>query len=307
VDEAQLTAFLEAAFAFACERRVNEFIDTNQILTTVDAVTAPERVARILTRFVGPARNRLIGRARASALALGVWLPEPARQAIAAALGQPAPIPRAVIDEVVASERVRDSVRAMLQEALSSVISKGFAAAPGGTGKGLRGMIGFGARAAGAASRGILGGLGDEIQRQLEDRVRDFVDGGVGLVQKRLAEKLASEETAVNLGKRRRRAFLDLLARTEKQAGETMERVPYPFIDGLTPVVIQHNLQRAEVREALRAEVDAALTELGTQTVGELLDELGLRATVMDVLQTRGLALATAFLASPHYAKWSQR
>ena len=59
-----------------------------------------------------------------------------------------------------------------------------------------------------------------------------------------------------------------------------MKKTPWEALDAMVPALVAHNLARAEVRAALREEVAAAVAELSTQTVGELLDELGLRAAV---------------------------
>ncbi|MGZ3439997.1 MAG: hypothetical protein ACXVDD_10785 [Polyangia bacterium] len=296
MDDAALTQFLDAAFAFACQRRVAEFVDVDRLLAAVDVAAEPSRAARLVARFGAPARARVLDRLRASSLPLGVWLPDPVRDALAALLARPAPIPRALVDKVVADEHVRDSARAMLQEALSSFIHKAFAVTPGG--RGLRGMIGLGARAAG----GLFGGIGEEIQRQLEERVRDFVDGGVQLLQQRVAQKLTSEDTARLLGKRRRAAFLELGKEPESQLARFTRRVPWDVLDAMVPAVIAHNLARAEVRTALREEVAAVVSELSAQTIGELLDELGLRAAAAEAVRAHGLPLARAFLASTEFS-----
>lgn len=296
VDDAALIRFLDAAFAFACQRRVGEFVDVDRLIAAVDAAAEPARTARFVERFVRSGRTRVLDRLRASSLPLGVWLPDPVRDALAALLGQPAPIPRALVDKVVADEHVRDSARAMLQEALSSFIHKAFSVTPGG--RGLRGVIGLGARAAG----GLFGGLGDEIQRQLEERVRDFVDGGVAMLQQRVAQKLTSDDTARLLGKRRRAAFLDVLKQPESQLARLTRKTPWDALDAMVPALVTHNLARAEVRAALRDELVAVVTELSTQTLGELLDELGLRAHVADAVRAHGLPLARAFVASPELA-----
>ena len=229
MDDAALTQLLDAAFAFVCGRRVAELVDVERLLAAADAAAEPSRGARLMARFIAPARARLLERARASALPLGVWLPDPVRDALAALLALPAPIPRALVDKVVADEHVRDSARAMLQEALSSFIHKAFSVTPGG--RGLRGVIGLGARAAG----GLFGGIGDEIQRQLEERVRDFVDGGVMMLQKSVAQKLTSDETARLLGKRRRAAFFELLKQPESQLARVVRKTPWEALDAMLP------------------------------------------------------------------------
>jgi hypothetical protein len=296
VDDAALMRFADAAFAFACERRVAEFVDVDRLLAGIDAAAEPSRTARMVERLVKPMRGRVLDRLRASSLPLGVWLPEPMRDALAAMLGRPAPIPRALVDKVVADEHVRDSARAMLQEALSSFIAKAFSVTPGG--RGLRGVIGLGARAAG----GLFGGIGGEIQRHLEERVREFVDGGVTMLQQRVAQKLTSEDTARLLGKRRRALFLGLVQQPESQVARFVEKTPWDALEAMIPALVAHNLARAELRAALREEVAAIVTELSTQTIGELLDELGLRALVGEAVRAHGVPLARAFVGSPQFA-----
>src|SRR5262249_2413600 len=163
------------------------------------------------------------------------------------------------------------AVRAIMYEALQSFIHKAFAVTPGG--RGLRGVIGLGAKAAG----GLFGGLGEELQRQLEERVRDFVDGGVKMIQQRVAQRRASEGTALILGKQRRAIFLDSLKRSESEVAKMVTGVPWEALDALIPGIVAHNVARQEVRAAVKEEVVAVAKELSTQTVGQLLDEFGLR------------------------------
>ena len=76
MDDAALTRFLDAAFAFACTRRVAEFVDVDRLIASADVAGEPSRVARMVRRFVAPGRARVLDRLRASSLPLGVWLPD---------------------------------------------------------------------------------------------------------------------------------------------------------------------------------------------------------------------------------------
>src|SRR5256885_1084089 len=91
------------------------------------------------------------------------------------------------------------------------------------------------------------------------------------------ARGLVSEETARLLGKRRRALFLDVLKRRESEAARLLERLPWMAIDALVPSLVTHNLARPELRAAVGEELGAVLAELSKQTIGELLDDLGLR------------------------------
>src|SRR6202012_1406128 len=46
VDDAALTAFVDARFAFACTRRVSELVDVDRLLAAVDVAAEPSRLAR---------------------------------------------------------------------------------------------------------------------------------------------------------------------------------------------------------------------------------------------------------------------
>jgi hypothetical protein len=297
VDDAEHQALLDAAFDFLCERRAGEFVEVDRLVAALDEAATEPRVAQALARWSAPSRARLLARLKASGLKLGVWLPEAARDRLAEILGRPVRLPRALADEAVASARVRETVKAVLQETLSRFIAKAIAATPGGAG--LKGVLGLGARAAG----GLFGALGEEVQRLLQDRMREFLDTGVQLVQKRLAEKLASAETAELIGRQARKTFLQLLERREAEVANYAERVPWAELDALVPAIAVHNLARAELREALKAELSATLADLSTQTLGELLDAFGLRARARDAFHKHGGELLRAFLASPHYAR----
>jgi len=304
-DDAALTALCDLGFDYLCDRPFGEVVDVDEVLAAIDATHDPSVVTRVLQRWVTPSRERLVARAAASTLTLSVWLPEPLKDAIAAELGKPAPIPQKLIDEVVASEGVRDAVREMLREQLQSFITRVSNAGSSGSsgssgGGGLRGAIGLGARAFGAAGKSLLGGLAE----QLQDKVREFVDGSVEALQARIAKQLADPATAEALGKRRKKAFLKFLETKESKAAETVKKAPHELIQGYVPQVVAHNLARTELREAVRGEVEAVLADLGKGTVGDALDTLGLRTIARDALRTHGLVLARGFAASPEVAAW---
>lgn len=276
--DAALADLLDRGFDFLCSRPLADFVDTALVLAAVDRAFTPPRITTFFARFIAPGRERLLARARESKLLLGAWLPDATRDALAALLGAPVTIPQDLIDELVTSDRVRDSVREMLQESLSSMMAKT--------------PLGWGARAA-------SGLFGARFNDEVGDRMGQFLDLGVGIVQQRIAQRLAARDTAKALGKRRRRAFKALLLRRETEAGTWFARIPHAMIDALAPTVIAHNLARPEVRDGLRAEIDAVLTELSQQPVGALLDEYGVRALCREAFRARGLPLARAFLAAP--------
>ncbi len=286
-----LEKLIDGAFDFLCERRVDELVDVERVLAALDAVSAPPRVASLIERLVAPARQRFFDRLKVSDLVLEAWLPETVKDALTQLLGTPVRIPRPLIDRAVADERVRDQVRQTMHDALSSAVKKGFEVAPGG--RGLKGIVGL----AGAAGRGLFGGLAQD----LEDRLRTMVDLGVTAMQQRVAQTLASDDTARTLGQRRQRAFLQLLATPERDAEKILAQGPHAILDALVAPVAAHNLARQPFRDVLQEEIGLALRELSQQPIGQWLDELGLRALMKDAALQHALPLLRAFVQSPHF------
>jgi len=303
LDDAALGKFLDLTFDHVCTHRVSELIDPARVVAAVEETHTPARIADFQARIIEPIRTRLIERAKKSELLLGVWLPDDARDRIADMLGHPAPIPQKLIDEAVSSEAVRDQIREALRDTISNFI-KGAGAGGGGGGGAIRGAIGLGARAFGAAGKAVLGGLGDELQKQMQERVKDFVDGAVEGVQDRIAKKLADPKTAADLGKRRRKAFLKMLETKESDAAKTVSKAPHAQIDALVPMIVRHNVVRPEIRDAIRDEVAAVVAELSKETIGELLDRAGARKIARSALHDHGLPIARELVKTPEFAAW---
>jgi hypothetical protein len=302
LDDAALEKFLDLTFDHLCKHKLSELIDPDRVVAAIDETHTPARIADFQFRVVSSLRTRLIDRAKKSEVLLSAWLPEDARDRIAEMLGQPAPIPQKLIDEAVSSEGVRDQIREALRDTISNFI-KG--AGGGGQGAGaIRGAIGFGARAFGAAGKAVLGGLGDELQKQMQERVKDFVDGAVEGVQDRIAKRLADPKTAEELGKRRRKAFLKMLDSKESDAAKMIARAPHAQIDSLVPEIVRHNVVRKEVRDTIRDEVAAVVADLSKENIGDLLDRFGARTLARQALHSHALPIARDLVKTPEFAAW---
>ena len=288
LDDALLLELIDLTFDHACGRPLRDLLDVERALPALDAVTEPERAARWQRRLIIPLRERLLARAAKSEVLLGRWLPDDITASLRERLGRPRPIPQKWVDEVVANERVREAVRAMLSEALTSFVQKASSALSenkaAGQG-GLRGAFGWGAKAAGS----LIGTIGDEVQQRLQERVRDYVDIAVGNVQARIAERLRSDDTAKAIGKRRLALFEKALKTTEAEAAKGAAKTRWEDVDARGPRVVAHNLARPEVREAIRAELEAVLAEIGGDTLGAALDDLGIREIARESVRAAAL------------------
>ncbi len=310
LNEAALHALIDHAFDHLCEQPLNAWVDASQVLPALDASMTAERIQEYNTRLGIPLRTRLIARAKQSTLALRVWLPQNVIDLLDKQAATPVRIPRKFIDEAVASEQVREGVRQMMSETLESFVSKATGAeSSGGSGSssgggGLRGVLSFGARAAVGVGKGLLGGMGEELQKQLRERAKDFVDVSMSAVQKRLAERLASEETAIALGKRKQKTYQKMLTTTEAEQAKWTERMPWSKIDEQLPSVVTHNLARAELRTVIEEETRAVLDTLGHDSIGTLLDRAGVKQLTRDWAHKHGVVWMQSFLQSEHWQQW---
>lgn len=298
-DEA-LGALVDIAFDHACTRPLSDYVDPDKLVASLDDALSQARVGLWQRRVTTPLRDRLVAEARGSKVKLGEYLPNDARDAIAALLEKPAPLPREIVEEFVASERVRDEVRAMLHDSLTGFVGKVTQGSPGG----LRSMLGRGAANVAAAGKGLFGGLGEGLSKHMHERVRDFVDGSVAALQARIANALTSDDTAKRIGKERRRVFLRALERTEAEAAKNLAKLPLADIDRLVPKIIAHNLARTAYRDVLLREVRAVLGELSKEPVGVLLDESGLREHGRNALRAHAVPYLQSLVEVDAFRAW---
>jgi hypothetical protein len=308
-DDARINELIDLVFEYVCAQPLSAFVDPARVLPALDDALEPSRTADFHQWIGVPLRERLIARAKKSQVLLGAWLPEALAKALDEQLGRPVKLPRKAIDDAVASEQVREGVRQLVTETLENFVSKGVSggdsSGSSSGGSGLKSMLSFGARAAAGVGKGLLGGLSDELQKQLQDRAKTFVDASMAAAQKRLAERIASEETAKTLGKRRQKFFQRLLARSESEAADWIEKAArWKDVDDSLPKVVAHNLARKELRDAIEEETRAVFAQLADETVGALLERAGLKEHARQWARAQGLPLARGFLATEGAQQW---
>jgi hypothetical protein len=283
--------FLTAFFAHVCEQPLSAFIDAEAIEQIAEKVCAPSSIERLLERFAQPSRARIIAKLMVSRVKGAAWWPDELRNEFAEVIGQPVELPKVLVDGIINSPELRREVRALLEEALSNFVDKGMAAMPQ---KGVLGLMSFGAKAAGAVGKGILGGIGGNL-------IQEYTDRAVLQVIRRIGERLTSPKTAIAIGERLRAGFLRSLRIGESDVGKFLNWLPLDIFESMVPRFVAHNFARKEVRDTLTGEIAFFLAEISQQTVGGFLDELGLRQIALDATLRLGTPLIDGFVASPHF------
>jgi hypothetical protein len=155
-----------------------------------------------------------------------------------------------------------------------------------------------------ALQDGVLGGLSHEIERQAEARIKDFVDGAVhGFVEQVADHVTAPEHTSAYAAFRVH--LVDTLLDTELSvfAGEIEKLQPEALV--ATGAATARALARrdgfeGEIERALRAAIDAS----SGRSLGELLDEAGIREDWRKEAEGQLAAQARNLVASDAFRRW---
>ncbi len=277
-----------ALFDALCERRLRDLVDAELVGELVDAFAVPGRAADAVTRFVAPARARVLPRLGSDGSRVRDAIPGGVFELLVALLPSIPPPKRELVERLIGTAEVRAEVRRLLEETVRDLVRR----APAG-GERSRGVIGWGARAASAAGRSVVA-LGGALGADLESKIGEAVDAGVSLAQARIVDAVSSAENARRLGKELARFLPRVADVPEAEVARAGARLPYPILDGLFAAVISHNAARPAVRALIVDEAAAFIAQASETTLGELLDRFGLRAPIRAAFGRRGGAIVEA-------------
>jgi hypothetical protein len=275
-------------------------------------------LARTVSRHLLPAWDRLLVRTRADGTRPGDLLGREVREAIDRTIGTSRLPSGAWARNALDGAALRGLVAPVLQDTLVQFARKlpipgaGAASAGGGAGGGLLGGLASRvkdrvekqAERAFEVGRGLLGGLGAELERQVHGIARDFSSSATDDLKRAFAARFEDAE-GKRLLRQLRGAILDAwLATPIHELLAEVDAVPArPWLE-LQPQVVAHVLKHPAVRAGLLEELEAWHRVEGGRPLRDLLAEAGLlestRAAVRPVLD----AQARAFFATPGVGGW---
>ena len=256
-------------FDYAVEQPVERFTRRDRVFEQVEGAltehvlsTAIETVAR---GFVERERKR----AKQRGDKWRDWLPCDAVEQLTELTGRPVVIDEPLLLAAIEQPAIRAGVRAMVKDTLDAFVKS---VTTGG-------LLGSSGR-----KRGLLGGLGGQIQKQLGRGVSLFVDGSLNVILKRLIARLGQPETQEQLGRLIQSSFVRELETPTKRFWGIAKGLPVDEVLDLVPGIVMHNIDREALKEIISEEVGLALDAVGTQSVRELLaDDEQLSAWRADV------------------------
>lgn len=205
---------------------------------------------------------------------LGELLPAPLAEAALRLARRPHQPHREVVLAIVDREPVRQLVRALLLDALVEFGRKLASPISGSrVGKGL-GALGS---LAGAVGAGVLGAVGGELEKQVERKASEFADSALSKVLQNLVEMVTDPRKAREQGEFRAAIVEGALDVPARLLVAEWRRADPRALAGEVRRLVREFTQREDARALLQAELEHALRPLGTRTVREELEALGLR------------------------------
>jgi hypothetical protein len=301
-EPAQVEALVELALDHLLARPMAELVDPRWLAKAVsDGVRASARSPEF-ERWVAARVGQALGRVDGLAGTLGDKLPVTLLGPLEQTLGRPYQPDR----ELVRALLDHPSTRAILREILQANVLE--------FGKRMRAMMsdlsGRGGGGGGIASRladvakGVASAVGGELERQLEPKVKSFVDDILGVAVEMLVNRVSSEEFAPDFARWR----IDVLHAFMNQPIDRLvaERHKYPPEDFAADAaaILRALAAWRSLADQLEAALDELLREHGQVSAREFLDGSGLEQAWRPQLNQALCEMAREVVETEAFADW---
>lgn len=301
-DETKTETLVGLGFDFVIDQPVSTYLEPTRILAHLDHALTVELTEQAIRRHLRPFLDRETARAQARGDRVGDWLTPEARATLRELVGRPVKLERRFLEGLVKQEAVTHLVRSVVEETLDRFLQT---LKPGGTGGGVFGAMGRGAVGlASGLGKGLLGGIGAQVEGQLKAAAGTFIAGSMNVLLDRVVHLLAAPDTGVKLGRMNQAGFDAALEQKTGHVAERGMKLPVDELLAVVPGLLAHNLARPEIRAGLLEELGAFLEVEGARTLRDVLAEArdvdAWRAEVVSV----GAPLLRAFVQSEGFKAW---
>ncbi|HSD10820.1 MAG TPA: hypothetical protein VLF14_07535 [Candidatus Binatia bacterium] len=302
---------------FVLARPVRDFVDPEGLIRLLVDSLQSESLVQVIRDRAPRIWSRHVGRSRRQRLPLAAALPEKVRsrlrEVVAATRPPPGRWTRNAVDPVLVRKLIapviQDVLLAFTRELPLPVFGSGLSSWPGiGTMAALssrvREEIGRRAGQVADAGRAVLGGIGIDLEGQIEVATREFSQTAERGFREALAKRIETAEGRALLGEIQGQVLDRLLAARFDELHEDVESLPWSELAELAAPALDHLRRQPFVGHALREEIDAWLATDGGRPLRTLLDELGLLGPVRRHALSRADELARKLFASTAFARW---
>ncbi len=256
---------------------------------------------RFLREHLRPALERERTRARSRDDQAGDWFTPEAIATLREAVGRPVRLDRAWLEKLTRQEAVRFFLKGIVEETIERFVenltSVGGSSLIGSIG---RGAVGLAAN----VSKAVLGSLAPQIESQIKGAASRFVASSLNLVLDRVVVMFSSKDAAEQMGHMNQVAFDAFLDLPTKKVVETAMKLPVDEVLSVLPGLVAHNLGRKPVRDAILAELRAALAVEGKKPLREIIGDEGAVAAWRAEVVRLAAPLLVEFAGSTAFASW---
>jgi len=283
----------------------------------VDAERWPRLVAEIAGAWAGSdaAEERLVQAVLDGVDALdeldgvlGDLLPQSVVDGLRALMRRPYSPSRELVLRVIDQPPVRKLLREILMDAVTGFAKKARtaseASAVGGLASGLGRFAKRKAGTLGAIAGDMASAVGSEVERQVEKRASDFVDGALGQAIARMADQIADPARAEDQAALRTALLESALTLTGPELAAELRSSDPPALGRLARSSLSGWIRGDGFEEQIAGWLTDLVAAEGTRTLGETLDELALRGTVADVARELLLDHARHLVTTDAFGRW---
>jgi len=153
-------------------------------------------------------------------------------------------------------------------------------------------------------SEGMLGGLGAEIERQAEQKAKDFVDSILASVVAQAADDLCDPKKADSYGRFRSHIFDQLLETPLADLNQELNKLDPDTWVTTSAAMAQSLAKRDNIHQEIEDIINYSMTTLGEKTAAEVLDEAGIDDTWRAEAEKQCTVLANDFIATEAFGTW---
>jgi len=151
---------------------------------------------------------------------------------------------------------------------------------------------------------GVLGGIGQEIERQAEQRVKDFVDGILSSVIAQTVDDLCDPAKGDTYGRFRVHLLDQILDTPIQELQREIDKFDPEELVSTALAITKAVAERENLEEEIANIIELGLAEFEDKTAGMLLDEAGIMDTWRAETETQVAETARAFVQTPGFHQW---
>jgi len=208
---------------------------------------------------------------------------------------------RAMVGRLIEHGAVESLLRELLVNALQGFARRLRPSVPGGDRAANR------LRSLKRVGEGMLGGLGAEIERQAEQKAKDFVDSILSSVIAQAADDLCDPKKAESYGRFRGHLLDQLLETPFTDLNREFNKLDPDTLVSTAAAAARALAEREGLEGEIEAVIIVALTGIGDKTAGQILEEAGMADTWRAEVEIRAAELARSFAATDAFGTWLEQ